>query len=205
MGLRGRRRRSVEQRLQRKLACVTDDPDRPWLGDLPFQAVAFSAIFTGDGDSHRICRVAPRVLRTRPPTVATRIPPGNESPTSAPRCQEGISREAMSSAANRLRRRLRRYQLATGEFSAPSPAAELAEDMASLLIRPRPRARPSATLGVIAFGTGARARQSHHRDRSAGPPAPFPPGQNTRRPAASCRRSTRGREAKEKFDRDPGP
>jgi hypothetical protein len=134
MGLRGRRRRSVEQRLQRKLACVTDDPDRPWLGDLPFQAVAFSAIFTGDGDSHRICRVAPRVLRTRPPTVATRIPPGNESPTSAPRCQEGISREAMSSAANRLRRRLRRYQLATGEFSAPSPAAELAEDMASLLI-----------------------------------------------------------------------
>jgi hypothetical protein len=158
VGLGGGRCRPVEHSLQRELASVAYDPDGTGLGDLPFEAVAFSAIFTGDGDSHRSCRVAPGVLRTGPPTVATRIPHGNESPTSE-------SRDAS-----------------------------------------QPRTRGSATLGVIAFGTGVRARQSHHRDRSAGTPAPFPHWiDNQQAGILVPPQHQRGETAKEKLDRDPGP
>ncbi len=146
VGLHGRRCRPVENRLERKLARMANDPDRSGLGDLSLQPMAFAAVFTGDGHSHCFSSVAPRVLRTTPPTVASRIPPGNKSPISAPDASD-----------------------------APAEPAQRGS---------RPWTRLSATLGEIAFGTGARARHSHHRDRSAGPPAPFP----TRRTRPAGRR-----------------
>src|ERR1017187_4038533 len=119
VGLRGHRCRTVEHRLEWKLTSVAHDPDWPGLGDLSLEPVAFAAVFTGDGHSHRPCRVALPLRRTTPPHVATRILASNESPTSfTPRREEGVE----APAANRLRGRLRRCALATGERSTPSPA-----------------------------------------------------------------------------------
>src|SRR5665213_3845530 len=89
VGLHGGGCRSVEDGLEGKLTGVADDPDRSGLGDLPFEAMTLAAVFTGDGHSHCPRRVAPPVLRTMHLTVATRIPPGNKSPTSAgPACRD---------------------------------------------------------------------------------------------------------------------
>ncbi len=145
VGLRGHRCRTVEHRLEWKLTSVAHDPDWPGLGDLSLEPVAFAAVFTGDGHSHRPCRVALPLRRTTPPHVATRILASNESPTSfTPRREEGVE----APAANRLRGRLRRCALATGERSTPSPAAELAGTSTPFL--------PPVSAGPVSFGVVLR-------------------------------------------------
>src|SRR5437016_9835464 len=68
------RDRPLEQRLQRQLAVVADDPDGSRLADAPLEAVPLAAVLTSDGDPHcdgsvpRLCDAPSDRTVAPPPT-----------------------------------------------------------------------------------------------------------------------------------------
>ena len=150
--------RSVEDRLEGELTGVADDPDRTGLGDLAFEAMALAAVFTGDGHSHCPRRFALKVLRTMPLTVATRIPPGNRSPTSAGVVAWDRRRRPPRAAASRCRERgsatLRADRIRHGQRCPSSPPPRLFRGRTRTVpagthtVRPAGR-RPGATAGRL--------------------------------------------------------
>ncbi len=137
---------------------MAHNPDRPGLGDLALEPVAFAAVFTGDGHSHCLCRVASPVLRTG-------LPNRRHPDTARQRIADILFREAGGRGS---RPPLQTGFAGIGVLARSPPASAPVLGPLQNLRRPRPPSSLSVAAGPVSHREEPVRRWAFSNDRSRG-------------------------------------